>query len=87
MELSKIGRGSLFTHAHTPDGLWKLVDVLDLDEMSFRVFVLSRLADAGLLRPARSDQPVFLSVRIPDAIPPKKTTRKVVPKKRPRRKV
>ena len=33
-------RGQVFVRAKDADGQWDSVDVLDLDELSFRVFVL-----------------------------------------------
>ena len=48
-------RRQVLVQAIKADGTWGAVDVLDLDEESFRAFVLQRLRIAGLL------------VRIPDA--------------------
>lgn len=42
-------RNQVFVRAISKEGKWDAVDVLDLDEDSFRAFVVSRLMVAGLV--------------------------------------
>ncbi len=42
-------RGQAFVRAQDPSGKWHAADVLDLDEASFRAFVLDMLHRVGVL--------------------------------------
>lgn len=42
-----IQRGQVFIRAKTSDDRWASVDVLDLDEESFKRFVLTKLVEFG----------------------------------------
>jgi hypothetical protein len=39
----------VFVRAKTSDGRWTAVNVADLDERSFRMFILHKIAEAGLV--------------------------------------
>lgn len=42
-------RGQIFVRAKSPSGKWGNHDALDLDDKSFRAFILDRLFRAGLV--------------------------------------
>lgn len=45
--MSERTNGGVYVRARTSDGRWASVNAMDLDERSFRVFLLRTLADAG----------------------------------------
>ena len=48
-------RGQVFVRAQTPSGKWVSADVLDLDEQSFKLFVLDRMIHFGMVTILRDD--------------------------------
>ena len=42
-------RGQVFVRAKNKEGKWDSVDVLDLDEVSFRAFVIDKMVQIGIL--------------------------------------
>lgn len=42
-------RGQVFVRAQDPNGKWGNADVLDLDDDSFKAFVVSQLIQAGFV--------------------------------------
>jgi hypothetical protein len=48
-------RGQVFVKAFDENGVWGTVDALDLDEVSWRAFVMDRLQRAGLVFGMKED--------------------------------
>lgn len=48
-----IRKGSIFVRAKDETGRWGAADVLDLDDESFRAFVLDRLEHRGMVVPVQ----------------------------------
>ena len=44
-----IEKGQVFVRAINKDGRWDTVDALDLDDESFRRFILDKLCDMGVI--------------------------------------
>lgn len=52
-----IGRGQCFVRAKDPEGRWHTADVLDLDDESWRIFILSVIVEQRSLMLVTSDDP------------------------------
>lgn len=48
-------RKQVFVRAKSPSGKWHSADVLDLDDLSFRAFVMGVLHEAGLVVGIKDD--------------------------------
>jgi hypothetical protein len=62
-------RGQVFVRGQRADGTWGNVDAFDLDDESFRAFVLEILSRAGLVAAIREKyvdgEPIPYQVRVP----------------------
>lgn len=48
----------VYVRAKTRDGQWSTINAMDLDEQSFKLFVLERLANAGMLVAIRGEEEI-----------------------------
>jgi hypothetical protein len=49
-------RGQVFVRAQTPTGRWVNADVLDLDELSYRAFIVEQLMRIGAVYSLKDNQ-------------------------------
>ncbi len=54
-------KSGVYVRAQTSDNRWATVDAADLTDESFKIFVLKKLADAGLVASLGSDDAEWVS--------------------------